>query len=83
MDNEFRESSPLPSLLGADLEVLAWQIWHGLGPNHTMSECHKMFYMLANVHYQMTFGKLLSPSTSGTTCRTYHTRSRMSQRPSS
>jgi hypothetical protein len=53
-------SSP-PRLLGADLEVLACQIWHGLGPNPTLSDHRQMFYMLANVLHQITNGEVLPP----------------------
>ena len=44
-------SPPPPRLLGADLEVLAYQIQHSLGPNPTVLERCQMFYMLANVHH--------------------------------
>ena len=54
-------SSPLPGLLGADLEVLAHQIWRGLGPNPTMSDRHQMFYMLANAYHHITTGEVLLP----------------------
>jgi hypothetical protein len=52
--------SPSPlGLLEADLEVLAQQIYHGLVSNPTMSEHHQMFYMLANVHYQIATSEVL------------------------
>jgi hypothetical protein len=59
VDNESLASSLLLGLLGADLEVLARQIRLGLAPNSTMSERHQMFYMLANVHYQITTDEML------------------------
>ena len=46
-------SPPPPGLLGADLEVLAYQIRRGLGPNPTVSNHHQMFYTLVNVHHQI------------------------------
>ena len=49
------------ALVGADLEVLARQIWLGLGPNPTVLEQHQIFYMLANVHYQIITGEVVSP----------------------
>jgi hypothetical protein len=45
--------------LGADLEVLVHQIWRGLGLNPTVSERCQMFYMLANVHHQITTNEVL------------------------
>ena len=32
-----------------------------MGSNTTMSEHRQMFYMLANIHYQITTGELLPP----------------------
>jgi hypothetical protein len=52
-------SSP-PGLLGADLEVLAYQIWCG-SPNPIVSDRRQMFYMLANVLHQITNGEVLPP----------------------
>jgi hypothetical protein len=48
-------------LLGADLEVLAQQIQRGLGPHPTVSDWHQMFYMLANIHHQITTSEVLPP----------------------
>ena len=45
----------------ANLEVLAHQIQHGLGPNPTMLDHHQMFYMLANVHHQIATSEVLPP----------------------
>ena len=46
-----------------DLEVLAQQIQRCLGPDPTESDHRRMFYMLANVHPQVTIGEaLLSPN---------------------
>jgi hypothetical protein len=59
VDNESLASSPPLGLLGADLEALARQIPHGLGPNHTVLEHRQMFYILANVHYQIATGEVL------------------------
>ena len=36
--NELPASSPPPGLMGADLKVLAQQIWHGLGLSPTVSD---------------------------------------------
>ena len=52
---------PLPGLLRADLEVRAHQIRHGLVLKPIVSDHHQMFYMLANVHHQITTGDVLSP----------------------
>jgi hypothetical protein len=56
-----KRSVPPPplGLLGANLEVLAYQIRRGLGPNPTVSDHRQMFYMLANVHHQITIGEML------------------------
>jgi hypothetical protein len=51
VSNELPTLPPPPGLLGPDLEVLARQIRHGLGPNPTVSDSRQMFYMLANVHH--------------------------------
>jgi hypothetical protein len=51
---------PPLGLLGADLKVLAHQIRCGLGPNPSVSDRRQMFYMLANVHHQITTGEVLS-----------------------
>jgi hypothetical protein len=59
--NEPLTPPPLLGLFGQDLEVLARQIWHGLGPNPIMSDRRQMFYMLANVHHQITTGEVLPP----------------------
>lgn len=52
---------PPPGLLGADLEVLAQEIQLGLGPNPTILERHQIFYMMVNVHYQISAGEVLWP----------------------
>jgi hypothetical protein len=57
--NEPPALSPLPGLLGADLEVLAYQIRHGLGLNPTVMGYRQMFYMLANIHHQITTSEVL------------------------
>ena len=57
--NESLASYPLLGLLGADHEVLARQIRLGLVPNPTVSECRNMFYMLENIHHQITAGEVL------------------------
>jgi len=54
-------SPPPPGPLRANLEVLAQQIWRSLGLDLTVSDCHRMFYILANVHHQVTTGEALSP----------------------
>jgi hypothetical protein len=59
--NEPLVSTPLLGLLGADLKVLAHQIQCGLGPNPIVSDHHQMFYMLANIHHQITTGEVLLP----------------------
>lgn len=59
MDYESPTLSPPPGLLGVDLEVLAQQIYHGLGPNPTMSEHRQLFYMLANIHHQISIDEVL------------------------
>ena len=59
--NEAPTPPPPLGLLGAYLEVLAHQIQRGLGSNPTMSDYHQMFYMLANVHHQITTGEVLPP----------------------
>ena len=61
MSNEFPASPPPLGLLVADLEVLAFQIRHSLVLNPTMSDRCQMFYMLANVYYQITTGEVLPP----------------------
>jgi hypothetical protein len=61
MGNEPPALPPLPVLLGAHLEVLAHQIWRGLGSNPTMSNHCQMFYMLANVHHQIIIDEVLPP----------------------
>ena len=40
---------------------MARQIWRGLGPNPTVSDQRQIFYMLANVHQQITTGEVLPP----------------------
>jgi hypothetical protein len=59
--NELPAPPPPLGLLRADLKVLAKQIWCNLGPNPTMSDCCQMFYMLANIHHQITTGEVLPP----------------------
>ena len=61
MGNKPSASPPSLGLLGADLEVLARQIWCSLGPNPTMLDHCQMFYMLANVHHQIATGEVLPP----------------------
>ena len=60
--NEPPASPPLLGLLGVDLKVLAHQIRCGLGLNPTVSNHRQMFYMLANVHYQIATGEVLPPA---------------------
>jgi hypothetical protein len=57
--NELLAPPPPLGLLGADLEVLAQQIRRGLGPHPTMLDRCQMFYMLANVHHQITTSEVL------------------------
>jgi hypothetical protein len=45
--------------LGEDLEVLTWQIQHGLSLTPTMTDWRQMFYMLANVHHQIATNEVL------------------------
>jgi hypothetical protein len=61
VDSESLASSPPLSPLGADLEVLAWQIKDGLGLTPNVLECRQMFYMLANIHYQIATSEVLTP----------------------
>jgi hypothetical protein len=52
----------LPSLLGllgADLKVLAQHIQHGLGSNPIVSDRRQVFYMLTNIHHQITTSEVL------------------------
>ena len=59
--NKSLTSPPPLGLLGADLKVLSRQIQHCLGPNPTVSDHRQMFYMLANIHHQITTDDVLSP----------------------
>jgi hypothetical protein len=51
----------LLGLLGADLEVLAWHIQHGLDSNPIVLDRCQVFYMLANVHHWIATGEVLPP----------------------
>ena len=59
--NKLPAPPPPLGLIRANLEVLAQQIRHCLGPHPTVSDPHQMFYMLANVHHQIATGEVLPP----------------------